>query len=105
MSEKTPAPQKDPRYRIDGKAFIWTTEDGDEVRIPLRIKLKVLRSLAGDDLDINAMLKMIDAIVPDQGDVIDEMDVNDFQAMFSTWQKEYTALSGATLGESAGSSS
>lgn len=100
----TKAPQKDERYRIDGKAFIWTTEDGDDVRIPLRIKLKVLRSLSGDELDLDGMMRMIDAVIPDQGDVVDEMDVNDFQAMFSTWQREYTALSGASLGESAGSS-
>ena len=93
-------------YKIDGKKFIWTTEDGDEVTIPLRIKLKVLRSLAGEDAgNVATMFKLLEQIIPDQGDVLDEMDVNDFVRCFTTWQQEYNTLNGASLGESSGSSS
>lgn len=93
-------------YKIDGKKFVWTTEDGDEVTIPLRIKLKVLRSLAGEDAEnVATMFKLLEQIIPDQGDALDEMDVNDFVRCFTTWQREYNALNGASLGESSGSSS
>lgn len=87
------------RYAINGKSFTWTTEDGDTVEIPLRINVKVIRSLAGRDLDAEAMFLMLEQIAPGRTDVFDEMDLNDFQAMFQQWQKEYQALSGATLGE------
>lgn len=87
------------QYRVDGKSFIWTTEDGPEVAIPLRVKLKVIRQMAGKDLDAVAMFEMLEALIPDQSDVLDEMDVNDFQSMFAAWQREYNALTGATPGE------
>lgn len=90
----------DKRYQIDGKTFTWTTDEGDEVKIPLRLKLKVVRALAGDDLDnVDTMFKILDQIAPGQADVLDEQDVNDFTLMFTTWQTEYNALTGATPGE------
>lgn len=91
-------------YTIDGKVFTWTTEDGEQVNIPLRIKLKVIRGLAGVELDADGMFEMLDKLIPDQADVLDEMDLNDFQAMFQAWQREYEQLSGARLGESSPSS-
>lgn len=87
------------RYTIDGKTFTWTTEDDVEVSLPMRIKLKLIRGLAGKDLDADSMFELLDALAPDSTDVFDEMDLNDFQAMFMAWQKEYEALSGASLGE------
>lgn len=95
----TKTTKSDQKYQVDGKTFIWTTEDGDTITIPLRIKLKVIRGMAGRELDADAMFDMLDKLVPDQSDAIDEMDLNDFQAMFSAWQSEYESLSGATLGE------
>lgn len=95
-AKKTKAGQQ---YRVDGKRFVWTTEDGAEVVIPLRIKLKVVRQMAGRDLDNAAMFDMLEALIPDQADALDEMDVNDFQAMFVAWQSEYNAVTGATPGE------
>lgn len=89
----------DKPYRIDGKKFIWTTDEGDTVTIPLRIKLGVIRAMSGKELDTGTMFEMIDKIAPGQEDVLDEQDVNDFQSMFTTWQREYNALNGATPGE------
>lgn len=97
-------------YEIDGKKFVWHPEDdngarGDStVTIPLRIKLKLIRSMADRDLDSGAMFDMLSALVPNQQDALDDMDVNDFQQMFATWQSEYNALTGASLGESSSSS-
>lgn len=88
------------RYAINGKTFTWTTEDEDQITIPLRIKLKLIRGMAGRELDADAMFDILDALIPDQADTLDEMDVNDFQAMFISWQGEYERLSGASLGES-----
>lgn len=93
------------RYTIDGKTFMWTTEDGVGIQIPMRIKLKVIRGMAGVELHADAMFKVLDSLIPDQAAALDEMDINDFQAMFTAWQNEYQALSGASLGESARSSS
>jgi hypothetical protein len=97
MPEKSAANGQ--RYTIDGRTFIWTTEDGDHVRIPMRIKLKLIRSIAGRELDAADMFELLERLIPDQAEVIDEMDLNDFEAMFTAWQKEYESLSGATLGE------
>lgn len=97
MPEKnTPNGQK---YKINGKTFTWTTEDGDTVDIPMRIKLKVVRELSGRDLDAEAMFLVLEKLIPGETDTLDEMDLNDFQDMFGAWQKEYSKLSGATLGE------
>jgi hypothetical protein len=88
------------RYKVTGKTFTWTTEDGETVEIPMRVKLKTIRAMANRDLDAGAMFEIIDTIAPGQGEVMDEMDiVTDFQPMFTAWQEEYQALSGASLGE------
>lgn len=93
-------------YDIDGKVFIWHPADDDDVRgnmpdvrIPLRIKLKLIRALTGDTIDVDSMFTLLGALVPDQQEVLDDMDVNDFQEMFSTYQEEYSLLTGASLGE------
>lgn len=98
-------------YELDGKKFVWHPLDDDDqpgnlpdVTIPLRLKLGVVRDLAGQDLDAAAMFQILERLIPDQADALDEMDLNDFQAMFVAWQGEYEALSGATLGESGRSS-
>lgn len=98
-------------YEVDGKRFTWHPLDDDDltgtlpdVVIPLRIKLGVIRRMNDRDLDAGAMFEILGTLVPGQADALDEMDLNDFQVMFSTWQREYQALAGATLGESGGSS-
>lgn len=86
-------------YAINGKTFTWTTDEGETVTIPMRLKLGVIRRMADRDLDAAAMFEIVDTIAPGQEAVLDEQDVNDFTAMFRTWQEEYTALQGATPGE------
>lgn len=87
-------------YSIDGRTFTWTTEDGQKVTIPMRVKLKVLRGLSGRAMDAETMFDMLEQIIPDQAAVLDEMDIiTDFQPMFETWQTEYNSLTGASLGE------
>jgi hypothetical protein len=104
MPEKTAKTGQ--KYTIDGKTFTWTTDEGAVIRIPMRIKLGLLRNMAGKDADdVGTMFEMIDGIAPGQADLMDNQDVNDFQAMFSTWQEEYNLLNLAALGESSGSSS
>ena len=76
------------------------------ITIPLRLKLKLIRSVGlGQDLDAEAMFRLLEALAPDEVDTIVEMDLNDFTAMFAAWQVEYQALAGASLGESSRSSS
>ncbi|MBA3782397.1 MAG: hypothetical protein H0X12_11175 [Nocardioides sp.] len=94
-------------YDIDGRVLIWHPEDDEgargnvpDVRIPLRIKMKLVLSMGEKEIDNTVMAEMVRAIVPNQGDVINEMDVNDFQDMFTTWQSEYNTLTGGSLGES-----
>ena len=95
-------------YEIDGKKFTWHPEDDDGERgnlepvvIPLRLKMKLALAFADEqgDMDAKAMKGLLEALVPNQADALGEMDVNDFQACFATWQAEYNALTGATLGE------
>jgi hypothetical protein len=93
-------------YSVSKKTFVWTTDEGATVRIPMRIKLGLLRSIGDKEVDdVGTRFEMIDLLAPGQADVMDEQDVNDFQAMFSTWQEEYNLLNLAALGESEGSSS
>lgn len=102
MPTKT-TPDTGQRYHVSGKAFTWTTEDGAQVTLPLRIKLGLLRKLAADqgdgDMDATTMFAMLEALAPGQAAALDEMDVNDFTAMFNAWQREYNTLAGASLGE------
>jgi hypothetical protein len=93
-------------YEINGKVFVWHPLDDDDergnladVRIPMRVKLKTIRTLADRELDASSMFEILERLIPDQADNLDEMDLNDFQEMFSAWQEEYQKLSGASLGE------
>lgn len=102
-AKKTTEPA--PRHHVEGKTFTWTTDDGDTITVPLRLKLKTLRSLSGADVgDVDTMFAILDSIVPGQADVLDEMDVNDFTLMFTAWQEAYQDAAGASLGESQRSS-
>lgn len=100
-------------YEIDGKTFIWHPEDDEgntgsleAIRIPMRIKLKVIRALSDQDIDDAAtMFRLLESVIPGQATALDEMDMNDFVDMFGTWQTEYTLLNGASLPEASGSSS
>ena len=104
-TKKTPHGRE---YEINGKRFVWHPLDDDDepgnlpdVTIPLRIKLGIIYAMAGRSLDATGMADILDALIPDQRDALREMDLNDFQEMFTTWQAEYNQLSGASLGESA----
>lgn len=100
-------------YHVDGRMLTWPadvdTEAGEEpfeIKIPLRMKLKVLKPFIGQSNDdIGAMFEMLNAIIPNQSENLDEMDVADFESMFTAWNTEYTQLNGASLGEASGSSS
>lgn len=106
--KKTTATGRD--YEVDAKRLTWTPLDDDgnpakfTVTIPLRLKVKTLRGMAGRDLDPAAMFDLLDSVIPNQADALDEMDVLDLQEMFTTWQEEYNARAGASLGESSSSS-
>lgn len=102
MPEKTA--KNGSTYAIDGKHLTWTTDEGVKLEVPLRIKLKVIREMAdADPNNVATMFAILEQIIPGEKDTLDEMDVNDFTAMFTTWNEEYAALSGAALGESSGS--
>lgn len=90
---------RDHQGKVEGKTFIWKTEDGAILAIPLRIKMKVIRAIGGADLDAAGMFDLVDAIAPGQAEIIDEMDTGDFQRAFVAFQAEYTKLNGATPGE------
>jgi hypothetical protein len=109
MPEKTTKSGR--TYELDGRRFTWYPLDDDDqpgnlepVTIPLRIKFGLVRDLVGQGLDAQGMFDFLNRLIPDQSAALDEMDLNDFQDMFATWQAEYEALSGATLGESGASS-
>lgn len=100
-------------YEIEGRRFIWHAdvdlEAGEtpfNIQIPLRMKLRALRPLVRQDLnDVHGMFELLEAIIPDQAEQLDELDVNDLIQMFETWNSEYNALNGASLGEPSRSSS
>jgi hypothetical protein len=95
----------DHRVSVKDKVFTWTTEDGDTLTIPLRVKMKVLRQLNDIALDAEGMFQMVTAVAPDQAAIIDEMDANDFTAAFEAWREAYAEEAEASLGESSSSSS
>ena len=67
--------------------------------------MKTLLEMNDLILDAAGMFAMITAIAPDQADLINEMDSNDFTAAFNAWNAEYSGSEDASLGESEGSSS
>lgn len=96
-------------YSIDGRRIIWHPEDDDgaqgnlpDVVIPLRLKMRIVLQFADkDSMDNVTMSEMLRAILPAaHQSTIEDMDVNDFQDMFVTWQDEYNSLTGGSLGES-----
>jgi hypothetical protein len=98
------------RYTINGRTFTWhpDAEEGEalaDVVLPMRIKLKVIRELADMPLTADTMADILELVAPEHEETYAEMDLNDFQSMFNTWQAEYEKLSGASLGESSGSPS
>lgn len=102
----------DPRYTIEGRRFIWHGLDDDDERtidvtIPLRLKIGMLRSVGGmgTDLDPETMFAIIERLAPGQSELLDELDANDFVAMFTLWQAVYGEQNGASLGEASRSSS
>jgi len=101
---KAATPKPDPRGKVVGKVFTWTTQDDATINVPLRVNMGVVRSMGHGDLDADAMFDMIDAIAPGQADVIDATDTNDFMDCFKAWQSAYNDRTGATLGESSDSS-
>lgn len=94
-------------YEIDGRRVIWHPEDDDgnqgtldDIVIPLRLKMNTVLQFADRDMDSVTMSEMLKAILPAvHQDKLGEMDVNDFQDMFTTWQSEYNQLTGGSLGE------
>lgn len=95
-------------YDIDGRVLIWHPEDDEgaqgtmpDIRLPLRIKMGLVLKFADDEMNNKVMADMVRAIIPQAAHAdLDEMDVNDFQDMFTTWQSEYNTLTGGSLGES-----
>lgn len=98
-------------YEIDGKRLTWHPEDDDgqrdnlpDVVLPLRIKIGLVLDLADREMDNSMMFEFVSRIVPETHmSTVREMDINDFQDMFTTWQTEYNQLTGASLGESSAS--
>lgn len=99
-------------YAVEGKHLVWTPEvwPGEpalpDVRIPLRMKLGLASTLAKAEAsgDIDTLSDIIGRLAPGATkDVLDEMDVADFGAMFETWGHEFALLQGVTLGEASAS--
>lgn len=109
MPEKTTAAGR--TYEVDGRKFCWFPLDDDDqpkadpIRVPLRMKLGVVFDIgAHEDMDVTHMRALIERLAPGQSEALEDMDLLDFQEMFTTWQAEYHLLSGASLGESGRSS-
>ncbi len=95
-----PKKKAEKRHSVDGRTFVWTAEDGTEVKIPLRVEVAILRSMGDRDLDVSGMYDLLEAVAPDQTGAFDKMDVGtDFQPMFEAWQAAYNERSGASPGE------
>lgn len=89
-----------------GRRFVWHADvwedEGEtpfDVTIPLRLKLAVVYEMADREMDAAAMRDLLAEVIPNQAEALGNMDMGDFQAMFTTWQSEYNALTGATPGE------
>lgn len=95
--------KRDHRVRIIEHNFHWMSSDPGvgEVVIPLKFKVKLLRKMRemeGEDLKF--MFFMLEELTPGYQDNIDEMDMVEFQTMFSEWQAEWQSLQGASVPQS-----
>lgn len=78
------------RFKILDKTFIWTSEDGETVAIPLRVSMAVFMKFDHRALDRGAFFDLMAEIAPEQLDVIKRMDgAHDFDPMVFTWNEVY----------------
>ena len=97
----TAAPK--PQFTVVGDVFIWASDDPDlgDVRIPLKMKTRVLRrskELVDDELAF--MFFILDSVLGDAAEMVDEMDAGEMRAMFREWQKAWEARVDARYPES-----
>lgn len=112
----------------DGRYLLWRTDEPDvlaladenpdgpwgevtdstvELMIPLRVKTRMFRAIAGQLDELSAMITMIDSLgAKDTVAAIDEMDIFETAALVADWFAEVNGRIGAaSLGESSSSSS
>ncbi len=95
--EKIPA--KKPRFFVAGDAFFAQTDDG-ELKIPLRFKTKLLRSIrdAGDELD--QLFALLDGLGDAAtAEALDELDIFETTEIATTYFQAWQEKNEARLGE------
>ena len=83
------------------KVFVWETEDGETVTLPLRVPMGMYIEFMSVLMTEDNMLAALTKLAPAEVERFGQMDRNDFVGMFHAWQKRYAG--GASLGESEGS--
>ena len=92
-----------PRHTVAGHTFVWNSPDPEvgEVRIPLKLKTKILRKAKElQDDDLAFMFFVLDSVLGDAAATVDEMDAAEMKAMFREWQSAWQERSEATFPES-----
>lgn len=98
-------PAKKPQYFVAGSTFFAQTEDG-ELRIPLRLKTKLVRAirdLAGDELD--QMFAILDGIGDaETAAALDELDIFETTGIAMAYFRAWGERQQASVGEAQRSS-
>lgn len=93
-----------PKYQVVGDVFVAQTDQG-EVRLPLRFKTKLLRSIRDTGDDIDQVFALLDCIGDSRTVAqLDEMDVFDMTELVTEFFKEFGERQKARLGEASASS-
>lgn len=110
--KKAPVPVSEnaPRFQVVDGAFVWVGDgSGDPIRIPLRIKTKLLRTIMRLEKDEGAgeleqLFALLDGI-GDQAtsDAIDELWFEETAELVEAYFTEFQSKNQATPGESSGS--
>lgn len=93
-------------YQIDDKHLIWKTTEWDdepsiELRLPLRMKLSVLKEFQNaSDRDPFALIGLFTSLWPKYADTISDLDPNELQELFQAFNERYMERNGGlSLGE------
>jgi len=105
--KKAPIPESEsaPQFQVIDQVFVWHLEDQDDIRIPLRIKMKLLRELVRiekeeDASDMEQLFVLLDALGDHKSiEQIDEMFIEDATPLIEAYFDEFAAHNKATPGE------
>jgi hypothetical protein len=101
-ARKTTAPVEKPRFQVVDEKFIAQLSEGGEIRVPIRLKTKLVREvMIGDKDEMEQFFELLDGIGDaETADKLDELDIIETLEIVAEFFKAFGEKAKATPGES-----